>query len=320
LAIDAVDKSFGDRVVYRGLSARLQRGQRVAVAGLNGAGKSTLLRLIAGDLEPDLGSVALGHNVVMGYYAQHHTDRLNAELSVLEEIRALAPDKPESHLRGVLGAFLFSGDDVEKPVGVLSGGERARVALAKLLLKPSNLLLLDEPTNHLDLDSSEMLIEALERFEGTLLFVSHNRGFLNRLATHVWEVSSQTVNVFPGNLDDYLEKMRRDVVSGMETAGSGRDAERNSNRSRKRVEAEERQRRNATLGPIKKEVERLEKEIAEIEMDQSARTAALATPELYDDFAKAKPMMDAHRSAEAELAELYAAWEAAQSKLEALKP
>ncbi len=207
--LDGVHKRYGPTVVYSGLKARVERGQRIAVVGANGAGKTTLLKLMAEELAPDTGQVELGHKVVMGYYAQHHADKLDKRNSILAEVRPLAADKPESYVRGVLGAFLFSGDDVEKPVGVLSGGERARVALAKLLLRPTNLLLMDEPTNHLDLESTERLIEALKGYEGTLVFVSHNRGFVNALATHVWDVVGGKVVPHPGNLDEFLHRQEQ---------------------------------------------------------------------------------------------------------------
>ncbi len=222
LRLEGVRKAFGPRVVYRGLDARVQRGERVGVIGSNGAGKTTLLRLVAGDLPPDAGQIALGHGVVTGYYAQHHFERrrarrrrpaapgsLDPDRTILETLWELVPDRGEAYVRSVAGSFLFSGDDVEKRVGVLSGGERARVALARLLLVPANLLVMDEPTNHLDLDSSEALIEALQEYRGTLLFVSHDRSFLNELATVVWEVKDGGVLPCPGNLDDWLYHQRQ---------------------------------------------------------------------------------------------------------------
>ncbi|NRD68682.1 ABC-F family ATP-binding cassette domain-containing protein, partial [Corallococcus exiguus] len=217
--MEDITKRYGALTVYDGLNARLERGQRIAVVGANGAGKTTLLKMVAGELAPDSGKVTLGHNVVVGYYAQHHADKLDRRNTIIEEVRPLAADKPESYVRGVLGAFLFSGDDVEKPIGVLSGGERARVALAKLLLIPSNFLLMDEPTNHLDLDSSEMLIEALKLYGGTLLFVSHNRSFINNLCTHVWEVADGKLTSHAGNLDEYLyhQEQLRLTAEGADT-------------------------------------------------------------------------------------------------------
>jgi ATP-binding cassette subfamily F protein 3 len=267
--------------------------------------------------------VTLGHNVVVGYYAQHHADKLDKRNTIIEEVRPLAADKPESYVRGVLGAFLFSGDDVDKPIGVLSGGERARVALAKLLLVPSNFLLMDEPTNHLDLDSSEMLIEALRSYSGTLLFVSHNRSFVNSLCTHVWEVADGKVTSHPGNLDDFLYHQEQ-VRLAAEAAGAGVQGKGErvataglSEKERKRLEAEARQRRSVVEGPIKKEIASLEERIAKLETEQQAREAQLADPALYNDFARAKPLMDTHREGKEQLEKLYAQWEAAQERLAA---
>ncbi|MFL5302936.1 MAG: ABC-F family ATP-binding cassette domain-containing protein, partial [Anaeromyxobacteraceae bacterium] len=196
LRVEGLSKAFGAKVVYKDLTSGVQRGERVAIIGANGAGKTTLLRIVAGELAADRGTVTLGHNVVPGYYAQHHFERgeggdtfgsLSPGRTILDTLWDVVPEAGESYVRSVAGGFLFSGDDVEKRIGVLSGGERARVALARILLTRSNLLLLDEPTNHLDLTSSEALIEALKGYEGTMLFVSHNRSFVNGLATRVWE-------------------------------------------------------------------------------------------------------------------------------------
>jgi ATP-binding cassette, subfamily F, member 3 len=317
-----VRKAYGPNVVYDGLNATILRGQRVAVVGVNGAGKTTLLKLLAGEIAADAGEVSVGHNVVIGYYAQHHGEQLDKRATILEEVGKLVPDKPQSFVRAVLGAFLFSGDDVEKRIGVLSGGERARVALAKLLLVPANFLLMDEPTNHLDLDSSEALIEALKGYGGTLLFVSHNRSFLNQLATDVWDVKDQKVVPYNGNLDEYLYHLRQmalaaDAQASANVSGGQAAAKVVPEKERKRQEAEARQRRSSVEGPIKKEIAALEGRIAELETAQKEREAALADPVLYNDFAKAKPLMDAHRTAKDELEELYARWEVAQEKLTA---
>jgi ATP-binding cassette subfamily F protein 3 len=335
--------------VYRGLDAALLRGERVGVIGPNGAGKSTLLKLAAGELAPDGGAVKLGHSVVAGYYAQHHFERpehggdgpvrtfgnLDPERSVLGTLWDLVPDRGEAYVRGVAGSFLFSGDDVEKKVGVLSGGERARVALAKLLLRPANLLLLDEPTNHLDLDSSEALIEALSGYGGTLVFVSHNRSFVNQLATVIWEVKDGGVLPFPGNLDDWWYHQRRlaeasaslsSDPSPVKAAGEGARPRVSgpgeegplSERDRRRAEAEARNARYRLEKPLRDEIARLEARVAEVERDEREATAALADPALYQDFARAKPLIDRQRAAKAELESLYAAWEAAQERLAAL--
>jgi ATP-binding cassette subfamily F protein 3 len=233
-------------------------------------------------------------------------------------VSARVPDKSQSYVRGVLGSFLFSGDDVDKKVGVLSGGERARVALAKLLVLPANLMLLDEPTNHLDLASAEALIEALTGYGGTLLFVSHNQSFLNRLATHVWEVRDRRVVPYPGNLDDYLQRLRAEAAA--EEGGRPEEAARApSAKERRRVEAEARQRKSEREGPVRKQIASLEARIAALETAQKEREAQLADPVLYADFERAKPLLDGHRQAKAELDVLYGEWEEQQARLAELE-
>jgi ATP-binding cassette, subfamily F, member 3 len=332
LRLDRVQKAFGPRVVYRDLSAQVLRGERVAVIGPNGAGKTTLLRILAGELATDAGEVKLGHGVVAGYYAQHHFERsdhegygaLDPRRTILDTLWDIVPDQGEAYVRGVAGGFLFSGDDVEKPIGVLSGGERARVALARILLLGSNLLLLDEPTNHLDLASSEALIEALKRYEGTMLFVSHNRSFLNGLATRIWEVKDGGILDQPGNLDDWLYHRQQLAASGAASlearagasAGGGKDQV--SERDRKRAEAEARNARYARERPVREAIAKLEARIAELEGVQKASEAALADPGLYQDFAKARPHVEALAAAKSELDSLYGEWEARQLELEGM--
>ena len=201
-----IRKAYGDKVVYASVDFRLLRGDRVALVGVNGAGKSTLLKIVAGLLPFEAGDRVLGHNVSVHYYAQHQLDALNPQHSVLEELAAVADIEMQPRLRTILGAFLFSGDDVGKPVAVLSGGEKSRLALAKMLLRPANLLCLDEPTNHLDVTAREVLEEALEDFDGTMLFISHDRYFINRIATKVVEVRDGQLWEFAGDYDYYLEK------------------------------------------------------------------------------------------------------------------
>ena len=334
LRLEGVTKAFGDQVVYRGLDASIRRGERVAVIGPNGAGKSTLLKLCAGELAPDGGEVRPGHAVVAGYYAQHHFERgehdeagsrfgaLDPARTILDTLWDLVPERGQAWVRGMAGAFLFSGDDVEKPIGVLSGGERARVALARILLVPANLLLLDEPTNHLDLDSSEALIEALAGYEGTMLFVSHNRSFLNRLATRTWEVRDGGIVDTPGNLDDWLYHQRQlaeaaaqggagTPAGGAEAAGAGAN-----DRNRRRAEAEARNERYRREKPIREAIARLEARIAELEDAKKGAEQALADPALYQDFPRARPHLAALAEANEELPGLYEEWERKQGELE----
>ena len=312
-----VRKAFGDNLVYEDLDAQILRGQRIAVVGLNGAGKTTALKLLAGELEPDSGRIVLGHNVIPGYYAQHHAETLDGSHTVLDEMMALVPDKPQGHVRAVLGAFLFSGDDVEKRIGVLSGGERARVALARLLLEPANLLIMDEPTNHLDLDSSEALIEALEGYDGTLIFVSHNKSFLNALANHIWDVRERKVVPFPGTLDEYLHHLELEAGARErgETAVAAADRKL-TEKDRRRLEAEARQAKSARTGPLKKELAALEARIAELETAQKAREAQLVDPAFTADYAKSRPVMEAHREAAEALEQAFARWEAVSQELD----
>ena len=197
-------KSYGAKQVLTNVNFTIERGDRVALVGVNGAGKSTLIRLLTGDEAPTSGKVKLGHNVVSEYFAQDQYKVLNGDARMLDDISRAALKVPEQALRSLLGCFLFSGDDVFKPLGVLSGGERNRYALARILVSPSNFLLLDEPTNHLDMRAKDVLLEAIAAFSGTVVFVSHDRYFIDRLATRVLEVEGGTVTSHQGNYEDYL--------------------------------------------------------------------------------------------------------------------
>jgi ATP-binding cassette subfamily F protein 3 len=220
LALDAVVQRYGDRVVYDGLDFELRRGERAALVGPNGAGKSTLLRIAAGRIPLERGARRLGHNVRPVFYAQHQLESLDASRTVLGELQSIAAVADVPRLRDHLGAFLFSGDDVEKPVAVLSGGEKARLALAKLFLRPANFLILDEPTNHLDLDACEVLEDAIAAYTGTVLLVSHDRALVNAIATRVVEVRTGQLRDFRGNYDDYLAAIENEASLG-EPASEG---------------------------------------------------------------------------------------------------
>src|SRR3989440_920512 len=312
--LERVSKSYGATPVYRDLSAQVLRGDRIAVIGLNGAGKTTLLKLLAREIAPDAGTLVLGHNVVPGYFAQHHAERLDPTRTVLQEVHGLVPSEPQSWVPGVLGSFLFSADEVEKRIGVLSGGERARVALARLLVVPSNFLLMDEPTHHLDLDSSEALIDALTRYEGTLLFGSHNRSFVNGLATRIWEVRDGGIDAQPGDLDDWSRR-RAEETAGEVQAGSSRPAPQGVQARRER--ALQREQRDKVLGPIKRAVAELEQRIAQLEQEKKAAEAQLADPALFSDPARSTPLITAYRDAARKLEELYARWEHKSEELAA---
>jgi ATP-binding cassette subfamily F protein 3 len=218
-----VAKSYGSKEVFRDVGFTIQRGDRIALVGVNGAGKSTLIKLLA-DIEPLTGgTLKLGHNVEPDYFAQDQYKELDPERRMLDDLSDVASQKTTSELRGLLGCFLFSEDDAFKPIGVLSGGERNRYALARMLLHPSNFLLLDEPTNHLDMRAKDVLLESLQNYNGTVVFVSHDRYFIDKLATRVFEVGGGKVEVFPGNYEDYLWRKQRVEASEDDTEGSRAD-------------------------------------------------------------------------------------------------
>jgi ATPase subunit of ABC transporter with duplicated ATPase domains len=212
--LEGVKKAYGDRIIYGGLDLLLRRRERWCVMGVNGAGKSTLLKLVAGHAQPDTGSVSIGASVKMGYFAQHAMELLDAESTVLETLQATFPLATIGSMKALAGAFGFSGDDAEKKCRILSGGEKARVVLAKMLYDPPNFLVLDEPTNHLDIATKEMLMKSLATFEGTMLFVSHDRHFLGALSNRVLEVSDDGIHVYGGGYTEYVAQ------SGHEAPGT----------------------------------------------------------------------------------------------------
>src|SRR5216684_3054386 len=201
---NGVAKSYGEKEVFRDISFMIDRGDRIALVGVNGAGKSTLIKLLAQTEPLTQGEYKLGHNVQPDYFAQDQYKELNPDARILDDLGDISPRSTQTELRSLLGCFLFSADDVFKRVGVLSGGERNRYALLRMLLHPANFLLLDEPTNHLDMRAKDVLLNALSEYTGTVLFVSHDRYFIDRLATRVFEIGDGRVEVYPGNYEDYL--------------------------------------------------------------------------------------------------------------------
>ncbi|RRA48063.1 ABC-F family ATP-binding cassette domain-containing protein [Acidipila sp. EB88] len=216
--VQALHKSYGTKQILRGVDFTIERGDRIALVGANGAGKSTLVRLLSGLEPPNAGTLKLGHNVLPEFFAQDQYKVLDPAARMLDDISGIAPRVADADLRGLLGCFLFTGDDVYKPLGVLSGGERNRYALAKILVSPANFLLLDEPTNHLDMRAKDVLLEAVQHFQGTVIFVSHDRYFIDGAATRVFEVEEGHVHVYPGNYEDYL--YRKAVVTTPASAGA----------------------------------------------------------------------------------------------------
>jgi ATP-binding cassette subfamily F protein 3 len=333
IRVEGLKKAYGSHVVFPGIDLTVRRGEKIGIIGVNGAGKTTLLRMIAGELPNDGGAIKIGSGVEVGYYAQHHADTLDLGSTVYEVVQRAAPDSPPARVRSILGAFMFSGDDTDKPVKVLSGGEKARVALARLLVAPGNLLLMDEPTNHLDLASSEALTASLGTFDGTLVFVSHNRSLIRSLATQIWNVEDQRVEVYPGTLDEYMYSMaqrrialataedapRRDARGAVPQPAAAAAKSREDDKARKRREAEARQKRSVKLGPLEKTVAQLEERISVIEAEQKTRSAELADPAVYDEAARRNKLLSDYQTASDKLEELTARWEAAMAELEAAK-
>ncbi len=317
---EGLGKRYGDHRVLAGVDLSIARGEKIGIIGVNGAGKTTLLRVLAGELEASEGRVTLGHNVKLGYYAQHHADVLHRDKTIFEEVYGHSKDAGNTRVRTLLGAFLFSGDDADKPIKVLSGGERARVALAKMLIDPGNVMLMDEPTNHLDLDSSEALAEALGTYDGTLVFVSHNRSFVRRLATKIWDVADGTVRVYPGTLDEYMQSAQRRFAEPeprpSAEPGDGGKRGRAEEKERKRREAEERQRRAKVIGPLQKRVAELEARIADLEREQRERNDLLEEPEVYSDDERRFRILAEMQTAQEKLEELTARWMGVQEELE----
>ena len=295
-------KEFDGRKLFEHFNLHLRSGDRVALIGPNGVGKSTLLNIIAGRMPSDMGTVEFGANVDLGYYEQQQT-QLHPEKDVLNELWDDFPRLEADRIRSVLALFLFTGEDVFQPVGTLSGGEKGRVALAKLMLKRDNLLLLDEPTNHLDMDSREVLEAALDDFDGTILTVSHDRYFINRVANRVIEMTPEGVREYLGNYDDYLEKKR------LEEAGEAEDSL--GGKTRTQIEKEKRRQRlmQESAKALRQKLARAEEDIAEAEGEIARLEALMGDPETYKTPEGGARVAQEHRDAQARLDRLYEIWE-----------
>ena len=300
LMVDELRKGFDGRTLFRHVRMHLRAGDRVALIGDNGVGKSTLFKCLIGEERPDEGTIRLGAGVDIGYYDQHQA-HLHDSKTVLDEVWDDFRRLDQTEVRGALGKFLFTGDEVLMPVSTLSGGEKGRVALTKLMLRRDNLLLLDEPTNHLDMDSREVLEDALADFPGTILAISHDRYFINRFATKVLVLEEEGIKEYLGNYDDYFEKINREQEPDGDTQGMTRTAI-DKEKRRSREETRRLQERKAALAKAEADVARAEEEAAALE-------AEMSDPATYQDAEKAARLARAYQAKKDEIDRLYAAWE-----------
>jgi len=315
-----VHKAYGDNVVYAGMDFLVERGERVALVGPNGAGKSTLLKMLAGVLAFERGERLLGPHVEVHYYAQHQLDALDPSRTVLEELTEAAPQSPLSRVRSILGSFLFSGDTVDKRVAVLSGGEKARLALAKMLVRPAALLCMDEPTNHLDLASKEVLEQALSTFTGTIVYISHDRYFINRIATRVVDVHAGRLTDYLGDYDDYLAR-KAAPPAPPPVAAPERPARAAAVAARPAAPAAARRRKDfgREIKAIRDRLTGVEGQIQEMEARLAEIGLALADPDLYRDGQRARDIAQSRKDTEERVAWLMREWEDLSQRLAAVE-
>jgi ATP-binding cassette subfamily F protein 3 len=320
-------KSYGETVVYQGIGLHLYRGDKVALVGPNGAGKSTLLKILAGVLDFEKGDVIVGKDVTRAYFAQHQFDILRPENTVFGELLSIATDESQTELRTILGTFLFSGDDIDKRVSVLSGGEKSRLVLAKMLLKPANFLLLDEPTSHLDISSRNVLEMALRQFQGTICFITHDRHLINQIANKVIEIDQGIPHLYPGNYDYYLYKkqliQKEDV---REEAGVTHQSRVPIKKKSPYRTKEERRKRAQEMDQFKRQLSSLEKRVQEVEKSLHEATQKLdhlnqrlSDPNLYSNQRETYETVQTHKQVQEQVRELTQLWEFLALELEELK-
>ncbi len=316
-------KAYGEVQVYAGVDLVIHRGDKIALVGPNGAGKSTLIKLLAGVLDPDGGTISRGIHVTSAYFAQHQLELLDPSKTVWEEIFSLAQDESISFLRGLLGAFLFSGEEVEKRVSVLSGGEKSRLVLAKMMMRPANFLLLDEPTNHLDMAAREVLEKALREFQGTLAFITHDRHLINAIANKVLEVQAGHLTVYPGNYEDYLYKKKLEKQDRMEahttppsSEGGGKEPGIRRRREQKRHEAEVRNQFYRQSLEIRQRLQGLESILEHTSKEMEILAARLADPGEHRKGDGIAQLLKSHAGAKKRVEELTLEWEELAEELE----
>ncbi len=319
LEIIDLTKQYGNLTVLDRLNLTIERGDKIALVGVNGAGKSTLTRIISKKELPTSGEVKFGYNVTTAYFAQTQVDELENDMEVLQVVESIAEGETRAQIRTLLGCFLFEGDDVFKKVRVLSGGEKSRLALAKMLLQPANFLIMDEPTNHLDMRSKKVLQKALINFEGTYLIVSHDRHFLDPIVNKVIEVRNKSIKIYLGNISDYIATKEKEtqINQSVEIKAKSNNAE-ISEKERKRLEAEDRQRLYKITKPLKEMLTSVETEIKKKEKLKIEYEMLMANPEFYSDTMKVKSTNSEYKKITNELDKLYKDWAEITERLEKL--
>ena len=315
----SVAKSYGDKQVFAGVNFTIERGDRVSLVGVNGAGKSTLIKILAGTEPVTAGEYTLGHNAVPDYFAQDQYKELEPTVRMIDDLAAVAPRASNTELRSILGSFLFSADDVFKQIGVLSGGERNRYALARMLMMPGNFMLLDEPTNHLDMRAKDVLLEALQAFSGTIVFVSHDRYFIDKLATRVFEVGDGAVHVFPGNYEDYMWRKEGGGAAQSPGETSAPAEEKAAKPARAAPQAAPKTAADKRLNPIKlrqmkQRRHAIEDEVTRLEVEIADYERALANFRSAEETQQVSELLNARRT---DLANLLAEWEQVAQAIEA---
>jgi len=319
-----ISKSYGDNLVLSGLNLEIERGEKIGLVGVNGAGKSTLARIIRGTEDIQSGSRKLGFQVALEYYSQHQADSLDPGNNVLGTLDNVATGEIRKQLRTILGSFLFRGDDVFKQVGVLSGGEKSRLALATMLLKSSNFLVLDEPTNHLDMNSKHVLMEALRNYDGTVLIISHDREFLDGIVTKIIEVKDKNIKIYLGNCTYYLQKKeeeRNGILAGktdkkeLQSNGSVGINSGKKTKEQKRHEAEARNKLYKSSKPLKDKIHKLEKGVKEAEEKLKIIESEMALPDFYNDPKNSSKVTAEYKKAKSALEHVFNEWERESAKL-----
>jgi ATP-binding cassette, subfamily F, member 3 len=316
ITLKNIIKSYDSKTIYRDLNLELVRGDRVALVGPNGAGKTTLLKMLAGVLPFEKGERILGHNVTTSYFAQYYIELLNPKNTVMDELRTVAGDETDQRVRGMLGAFLFSGDDVLKEVAVLSGGEKTRLAIAKMLTRPANFILMDEPTNHLDIPSREILTDALDAYTGTICFITHDRTLIREIANKIIEIRDGNIRVFNGNYDEYLEKLQPvedekipETLRVVRQAASSNAEKREQQRQRKIAEGNLRNEHFRAISPVKKRIAEIEERVAELTARIDEIEGLFANPDHYRDGFKVAETNREYINSKEQVRKLTAEWD-----------